>query len=91
MLLGYEELLAPADRGMLGAGAAGSHCCICNINVGIFPPQIISDLPVCHKNVFAYLMAFLRELLKNSGKNHLDVNILGKASKITLYSGGLHS
>ncbi|XP_053820765.1 type II inositol 1,4,5-trisphosphate 5-phosphatase isoform X4 [Vidua chalybeata] len=38
--------------------------------------QIISDLPVCHKNVFEYLMAFLRELLKNSGKNHLDVNIL---------------
>ncbi|XP_068850528.1 type II inositol 1,4,5-trisphosphate 5-phosphatase isoform X2 [Aphelocoma coerulescens] len=38
--------------------------------------QIISDLPVCHKNVFEYLMAFLRELLKNSGKNHLDANIL---------------
>ncbi|KAJ7411955.1 Type II inositol 1,4,5-trisphosphate 5-phosphatase [Pitangus sulphuratus] len=38
--------------------------------------QIISNLPVCHKNVFEYLMAFLRELLKNSGKNHLDVNIL---------------
>ncbi|XP_021410420.1 type II inositol 1,4,5-trisphosphate 5-phosphatase isoform X3 [Lonchura striata] len=38
--------------------------------------QIISALPACHKNVFEYLMAFLRELLKNSGKNHLDVNIL---------------
>ncbi|XP_010159603.1 PREDICTED: type II inositol 1,4,5-trisphosphate 5-phosphatase-like, partial [Eurypyga helias] len=38
--------------------------------------QIISNLPRCHKNVFEYLMAFLRELLKNSGKNHLDVNIL---------------
>lgn len=38
--------------------------------------QIISNLPLCHKNVFEYLMAFLRELLKNSGKNHLDVNIL---------------
>uniref|UniRef100_A0A8C0BF97 phosphoinositide 5-phosphatase n=1 Tax=Buteo japonicus TaxID=224669 RepID=A0A8C0BF97_9AVES len=38
--------------------------------------QIISNLPGCHKNVFEYLMAFLRELLKNSGKNHLDVNIL---------------
>ncbi|XP_039585168.1 type II inositol 1,4,5-trisphosphate 5-phosphatase isoform X3 [Passer montanus] len=38
--------------------------------------QIIADLPVFHKNVFEYLMAFLRELLKNSGKNHLDVNIL---------------
>nr|XP_014126320.1 type II inositol 1,4,5-trisphosphate 5-phosphatase [Zonotrichia albicollis] len=38
--------------------------------------QIIADLPVFHRNVFEYLMAFLRELLKNSGKNHLDVNIL---------------
>lgn len=43
------------------------------------PLQIISDLPGCHKNVFEYLMAFLRELLKNSERNHLDVNILGKA------------
>ncbi|KAL9824818.1 type II inositol 1,4,5-trisphosphate 5-phosphatase isoform 1-T1 [Geothlypis trichas] len=38
--------------------------------------QIIADLPVFHRNVFEYLMAFLRELLKSSGKNHLDVNIL---------------
>ncbi|XP_058712562.1 type II inositol 1,4,5-trisphosphate 5-phosphatase isoform X2 [Poecile atricapillus] len=38
--------------------------------------QIISNLPECHKNVFKYLMAFLQDLLKNSGKNHLDVNIL---------------
>ncbi|XP_053867882.1 type II inositol 1,4,5-trisphosphate 5-phosphatase isoform X1 [Malaclemys terrapin pileata] len=38
--------------------------------------QVVSMLPICHKNVFNYLMAFLRELLKNSGKNHLDVNIL---------------
>ncbi|KAM6295955.1 type II inositol 1,4,5-trisphosphate 5-phosphatase [Aegotheles albertisi] len=38
--------------------------------------QIISSLPKCHRNVFEYLMAFLRELLKNSGRNHLDVNIL---------------
>uniref|UniRef100_A0A803YSE6 phosphoinositide 5-phosphatase n=1 Tax=Meleagris gallopavo TaxID=9103 RepID=A0A803YSE6_MELGA len=41
-----------------------------------FSTQIISNLPECHKNVFEYLMAFLRELLKNSGKNNLDVNIL---------------
>lgn len=35
-------------------------------------------------------MAFLRELLKNSGKNHLDVNILGKESEITiLFRGGV--
>lgn len=33
-------------------------------------------------------MAFLRELLKNSGKNHLDVNILGKESEITILFRG---
>ncbi|XP_038614088.1 type II inositol 1,4,5-trisphosphate 5-phosphatase isoform X2 [Tachyglossus aculeatus] len=38
--------------------------------------QVISTLPACYKNVFNYLMAFLRELLNNSAKNHLDENIL---------------
>ncbi|XP_060114249.1 type II inositol 1,4,5-trisphosphate 5-phosphatase [Heteronotia binoei] len=38
--------------------------------------QVISLLPKCHQNVFRYLIAFLRELLKHSGKNNLDVNIL---------------
>lgn len=38
-------------------------------------------LPQCHKNVFNYLAAFLRELLKNSASNRLDVNILGKKKK----------
>ncbi|XP_037683598.1 type II inositol 1,4,5-trisphosphate 5-phosphatase isoform X3 [Choloepus didactylus] len=38
--------------------------------------QVISTLPIFHKNVFNYLMAFLQELLKNSAKNHLDENIL---------------
>lgn len=38
-------------------------------------------LPQCHQNVFNYLAAFLRELLKNSAVNRLDVNILGKQRK----------
>ncbi|KAL6488739.1 hypothetical protein MHYP_G00024800 [Metynnis hypsauchen] len=38
--------------------------------------MIISMLPQCHKNVFNYITAFLRELLKNSAHNRLDVNIL---------------
>ncbi|XP_058573985.1 LOW QUALITY PROTEIN: type II inositol 1,4,5-trisphosphate 5-phosphatase [Neofelis nebulosa] len=38
--------------------------------------QVISTLPTFHQNVFNYLMAFLRELLKKSAKNHLDENIL---------------
>ncbi|XP_075029964.1 type II inositol 1,4,5-trisphosphate 5-phosphatase isoform X2 [Calonectris borealis] len=52
-----------------------SSCLECASNYPL-SSQIISNLPGCHKNVFEYLMAFLRELLKNSGKNHLDVNIL---------------
>ncbi|KAM9320536.1 type II inositol 1,4,5-trisphosphate 5-phosphatase-like [Gastrophryne carolinensis] len=38
--------------------------------------EAISLLPVHHKNVFNYLITFLRELLSNSVQNHLDVNIL---------------
>ncbi|XP_015230889.1 PREDICTED: type II inositol 1,4,5-trisphosphate 5-phosphatase isoform X1 [Cyprinodon variegatus] len=38
--------------------------------------KIVSMLPQCHKNVFSYLAAFLRELLKNSASNGLDVSIL---------------
>ncbi|XP_035806725.2 type II inositol 1,4,5-trisphosphate 5-phosphatase isoform X1 [Amphiprion ocellaris] len=38
--------------------------------------KVISMLPQCHKNVFNYLAAFLRELLKNSASNRLDVSIL---------------
>ncbi|XP_067389802.1 type II inositol 1,4,5-trisphosphate 5-phosphatase isoform X2 [Emydura macquarii macquarii] len=52
-----------------------NNCLICANNY-VLSSQIVSMLPTCHKNVFNYLMAFLRELLKNSGKNHLDANIL---------------
>ncbi|XP_025899111.1 type II inositol 1,4,5-trisphosphate 5-phosphatase isoform X2 [Nothoprocta perdicaria] len=52
-----------------------SSCLECSNSYSL-SSQIISKLPKCHKNVFEYLMAFLRELLKNSRKNHLDVNIL---------------
>ncbi|XP_046892778.1 type II inositol 1,4,5-trisphosphate 5-phosphatase isoform X1 [Hypomesus transpacificus] len=38
--------------------------------------KVISMLPQCHKNVFNYLAAFLRELLKNAIHNRLNVNIL---------------
>ncbi|CAJ1062706.1 type II inositol 1%2C4,5-trisphosphate 5-phosphatase isoform X1 [Xyrichtys novacula] len=38
--------------------------------------KVISMLPQCHQNVFNYLAAFLRELLKNSASNRLDINIL---------------
>ncbi|MEE6484003.1 hypothetical protein FKM82_013722 [Ascaphus truei] len=38
--------------------------------------QVISMLPLNHKNVFNYLVSFLWELLKNSQQNHLDINIL---------------
>uniref|UniRef100_A0A8C4F3R4 phosphoinositide 5-phosphatase n=1 Tax=Dicentrarchus labrax TaxID=13489 RepID=A0A8C4F3R4_DICLA len=54
---------------------------ICSNNVSFFSLQVISMLPQCHQNVFNYLAAFLRELLKNSSSNRLDVNILGKNRK----------
>ncbi|XP_024257125.1 type II inositol 1,4,5-trisphosphate 5-phosphatase isoform X2 [Oncorhynchus tshawytscha] len=38
--------------------------------------NVVSLLPQCHKNVFNYIAAFLRELLKHSTHNSLDVNIL---------------
>lgn len=38
--------------------------------------QVISKLPQCHRNVFISLTEFLRELLKQSAHNRLDVNIL---------------
>ncbi|XP_064804714.1 type II inositol 1,4,5-trisphosphate 5-phosphatase-like isoform X2 [Oncorhynchus masou masou] len=38
--------------------------------------KVVSLLPQCHKNVFNYIAAFLRELLKHSTHNSLDVNIL---------------
>ncbi|XP_045154836.1 type II inositol 1,4,5-trisphosphate 5-phosphatase [Echinops telfairi] len=52
------------------------HTCLeCSGNYSA-SKQVISTLPTFHRNVFNYLMAFLKELLKNSAKNHLDENIL---------------
>lgn len=48
-------------------------------------PQVVSLLPQCHKNVFNYIAAFLRELLKHSTHNSLDVNILGKVKWKNVY------
>ncbi|XP_078403180.1 inositol polyphosphate 5-phosphatase OCRL isoform X1 [Cetorhinus maximus] len=38
--------------------------------------HLITQLPRSHKNVFKYLMAFLRELLKHSQDNKLDAKML---------------
>lgn len=38
--------------------------------------QVISQLPACHRNVFRYLMAFLRELLKFSEYNNVSANMI---------------
>uniref|UniRef100_A0A673UV41 Type II inositol 1,4,5-trisphosphate 5-phosphatase n=1 Tax=Suricata suricatta TaxID=37032 RepID=A0A673UV41_SURSU len=52
------------------------HSCLeCSSNYTA-SKQVISTLPTFHQNVFNHLMAFLRELLKKSAKNHLDENIL---------------
>ncbi|XP_061581649.1 inositol polyphosphate 5-phosphatase OCRL isoform X2 [Cololabis saira] len=38
--------------------------------------QLISQLPRAHRNVFRYLMAFLKELLKHSDNNNLTANLI---------------
>lgn len=38
--------------------------------------QVISQLPRCHRNVFRYLMAFLRELLKYTSDNNLTASLI---------------
>ncbi|XP_068125127.1 type II inositol 1,4,5-trisphosphate 5-phosphatase isoform X2 [Hyperolius riggenbachi] len=38
--------------------------------------EVITMLPMHHRNVFNCLTTFLRELLSNSALNHLDINIL---------------
>lgn len=46
----------------------------------LFKKQVISQLPRCHRNVFRYLMAFLRELLKFSEYNNVSANMIGKTT-----------
>ncbi|RXM94856.1 Type II inositol 1,4,5-trisphosphate 5-phosphatase [Acipenser ruthenus] len=48
--------------------------------------KVVSMLPQCHENTFNYIMAFLRELLKNCVFNHLDVDILSKQRRF-LFQG----
>ncbi|XP_073498289.1 inositol polyphosphate 5-phosphatase OCRL isoform X2 [Phyllobates terribilis] len=38
--------------------------------------QVISQLPRCHRNVFRYLMSFLRELLKFTSDNNLNASLI---------------
>ncbi|XP_067373820.1 inositol polyphosphate 5-phosphatase OCRL isoform X4 [Channa argus] len=38
--------------------------------------QLISQLPRAHRNVFRYLMAFLKELLKHSHNNNLTASLI---------------
>ncbi|CAL8356126.1 unnamed protein product [Merluccius merluccius] len=38
--------------------------------------QLVSQLPRAHRNVFRYLMAFLRELLKHSHYNNLTASLI---------------
>lgn len=38
--------------------------------------QVILQLPSCHRNVFRYLMSFLRELLKYSEDNNISATMI---------------
>lgn len=40
--------------------------------------QVILQLPSCHRNVFRYLMSFLRELLKYSEDNNISAPMIGE-------------
>nr|XP_022289390.1 inositol polyphosphate 5-phosphatase OCRL-1-like isoform X1 [Crassostrea virginica] len=51
------------------------RCLECNSNY-MLCKQVISQIPEHHKNLFRYLIAFLRELLKYSDQNKLETNIL---------------
>ncbi|XP_074064397.1 inositol polyphosphate 5-phosphatase OCRL [Macrotis lagotis] len=44
--------------------------------------QVVSHLPRCHRNVFRYLLSFLRELLKHSKTNNVNANMIAN-----LFSG----
>lgn len=44
--------------------------------------QLISQLPRAHRNVFRYLVAFLKELLKHSHNNNLTANLVGKSPSV---------
>uniref|UniRef100_A0A3B3X8J0 phosphoinositide 5-phosphatase n=1 Tax=Poecilia mexicana TaxID=48701 RepID=A0A3B3X8J0_9TELE len=59
------------------------QCLECSSSAG---QCIISMLPQFHKNVFNYLAAFLRELLKNSANNRLEVDILTIFASLLLRS-----
>ncbi|KAG8451489.1 hypothetical protein GDO86_003626 [Hymenochirus boettgeri] len=51
------------------------HCLECSGDYSA-SKEVLSMLPSHHKNVFQYLISFLRELLKNADRNHLDSSIL---------------
>lgn len=40
--------------------------------------QVILQLPSCHRNVFRYLMSFLRELLRYSEDNNISAAMIGE-------------
>lgn len=40
--------------------------------------QVVSTVPDCHRNVFKYLCAFLRQLLEESKYNNLEIRYLAQ-------------
>ncbi|XP_052808997.1 inositol polyphosphate 5-phosphatase OCRL-like isoform X2 [Mya arenaria] len=50
--------------------------CISVSNNHLLCKQVMSEVPLCHRNVFKYLCAFLRQLLEESKYNNLDIKYL---------------
>lgn len=46
--------------------------------------QVLTELPKTHQNVFNYVCAFLREVLRHSHKNNLDATILANLFGVLL-------
>ncbi|KAK3098461.1 hypothetical protein FSP39_019707 [Pinctada imbricata] len=52
------------------------HRCLDCSNNFMLCKQVLSQIPECHKNVFVYVCAFLRELLTHAEENNLEVKFL---------------
>uniref|UniRef100_A0A7N8X525 phosphoinositide 5-phosphatase n=1 Tax=Mastacembelus armatus TaxID=205130 RepID=A0A7N8X525_9TELE len=52
------------------------HRCLDCIHDSRLCKQLISQLPRAHRNMFRYLMAFLKELLRHSQNNNLSHNLI---------------
>ena len=71
----------------LRKGVCSCHCyeepyLRCFAIVMFFLFQVLSQIPVAHRNVFKYICAFLRELLSHSDRKATDIKVIGKCATL---------